>query len=80
MTLFAYTTRGGKWGIDLIQLPDGRFEINEYKHGRSQGCAFLGDKNAEAAMEEFNRRIDDAAHYDGIFYTTQVNSLKDGGE
>jgi hypothetical protein len=74
-TLYANSTRGGLYSIALQVLADGTYCIREFKHNREQGAAFLGNADAFAAVREYNKRIDDAATYDGIFYTKDLHAF-----
>ncbi len=71
-TLYHMQTRHGLYSIALQQHNDGTFMILEYKRGREQACAYLGSADRETAVMEYNSRIDEAAFYDGIFYTRAV--------
>lgn len=82
--IFANSTRGGKYSIQLEMTGEfdafpGTFHIREFKNGCEQAFANLGQKSAVDAVAEYNRRIDDAAKYDGIFYTTDLKPILDGG-
>jgi hypothetical protein len=70
-TLYHMATRGNLYSIALRQDTTG-FEIVEYKHGRLQGVAYLGLVERENAVTEYNKRIDDSAKYDQIYYTKAV--------
>ena len=71
-TLYHMQTRGGLYSIALQQHVDGTFMIREFKHAREQACAYMGDADRETAMIEYNRRINESAYYDSIFYTKAV--------
>lgn len=83
-TIFANATRGGKYTICLQMTPDtdafpGTFQIVETTNGRQTGFANLGQKSAIDAVHEYNRRIDEYAKYDGIFFTKILRVPLDGG-
>jgi hypothetical protein len=82
-TVFANATRGGKYQIQLqITGTDdvfpGTYQIVELTNGNESGFANLGQINARVAVAEYNRRIDLAAKYDGIFYTKDLKALLSG--
>ena len=73
-TIFHNTTRGSLYGIMLQMTSEedafpGTFQIVETKHGQQTGFANLGQTVACDAIKEYNRRIDEYAKYDGIFFT-----------
>jgi hypothetical protein len=71
-TLYHMQTRGGLYSIALQQHVDGTFMIREFKHARETGCYSMGSAGRIIAGVEYSRRIQDAATYDGIFYTKAV--------
>ena len=83
-TIFHNETRGGLYGIKL-QMTDendiypGTFQIVETKLGQQTGFANLGQVPAVDAVNEYNRRIDEYAKYDGIFFTKILRVTLDGG-
>jgi len=76
-TIYHFSTRGGLYSIALLLHEDGTYCIREYKHAQFQGEAWLGQKSAVDAVTEYNRRIDDAAKYDGIMYTKNLKPMLD---
>ena len=74
-TIYHNSTRGGLYRILLALHEDGTYVIKEFKRHQLQGMAFLGQKSAVDAVAEYNRRIDDAAKYDGIFYTKDLKPM-----
>jgi len=78
--VFANSTRRGKYQIQLSItgpadiFPD-TYQIREFVNGREQGFANLGQVGAQRAVAEYNRRIEDAAKYDGIFYVKDLRAL-----
>jgi hypothetical protein len=82
-TVFANATRGGKYQIQLqVTGPDdifhGTYQVVELTSGNQTGFANLGQINARVAVAEYNRRIDLAAKYDGIFYIRDLKALLSG--
>ncbi len=79
-TVFAYSTRGGKYAIHL-QITGtsdpfpGTYQIVETANGQLTGFANLGSASYEKALSEFNSRIADSAKYDGIFYTKNLRPI-----
>jgi hypothetical protein len=78
-TIYHNATRGGLYSIALLLHEDGTYCIQEYKRTNLQGVAWLGQKSAVDAVTEYNKRIDDSAKYDGIFYTKDLKPILDGG-
>lgn len=76
-TIYHTATRGRKWSIALLLHEDGTYCIREYKHTNLQGVAWLGEKSAVDSVAMYNQRIDDAAKYDGIFYTLDLKPMLD---
>jgi hypothetical protein len=50
----------------------GTFMIFESTNGRLTGFANLGQKSPVDAVNEYNRRIDEYAKYDGIMFTQRL--------
>ena len=76
-TIFHNSTRGGKYTIRLQMTGEddifpGTFMIFESTNGRLTGFANLGQKSPVDAVNEYNRRIDEYAKYDGIYFTQQL--------
>jgi hypothetical protein len=90
VVIFANQTRGGKYSIQLEMTTEfdrfpNSFSIREFTHGSETGYANLGNVLAEEAVNEYNRRIDAYAQYDGIFFThatvqRPVNKIKSAYE
>jgi hypothetical protein len=76
-TIYHMATRGGKWSIALLLHEDGTYCIREYRHTNIQGVYWMGEKSAVDAVTIYNQRIDDAAKYDGIFYTKDLKPILD---
>ena len=76
-TIFHNSTRGGKYTIRLQMTGEddifpGTFMIFESTNGRLTGFANLGQKSPVDAVNEYNRRIDEYAKYDGIYFTQRL--------
>lgn len=76
-TIFHNSTRGGKYTIRLQMTGEddifpGTFMIFESTNGRLTGFANLGQKSPVDAVNEYNRRIDEYAKYDGIMFTQRL--------
>ncbi len=79
-TVFANSTRGGKYEIHLqITGTDdvfpGTYQITELTNGRLAGFANLGQCGAQVAVAKYNQMTDDAARYDGIHYVKDLKAL-----
>jgi hypothetical protein len=79
-TIFANSTRGGKYTIHLLitggdDVFPGTYEIKEFTNGSLTGFANLGQCGAQVAVAKYNQMIDDAAKYDGIHYTKDLKAL-----
>jgi hypothetical protein len=70
-TIFHNATRGNLYSITLEQDSLG-YIIREFKHGNLQAYANLGHNDIALATDEYNRRIDEAAHYDQIYYVRKL--------
>jgi hypothetical protein len=75
--IFHNSTRGGLYTIRLQMTGDSdpfprSFSIVETKYGRETSYANLGQKSACDAVNEYNKRIDDYAKYDGIFFVKKL--------
>ena len=76
-TIFHHSTRGGKYTIRLQMTGEddifpGTFMIFESTNGRLTGFANLGQKSPVDAVNEYNRRIDEYAKYDSIYFTQRL--------
>jgi len=76
-TIFHNSTRDGKYTIRLQMTGEedifpGTFMIFESTNGRLTGFANLGQKSPVDAVNEYNRRIDEYAKYDGIMFTQRL--------
>ena len=79
--IFANATRGLKYTIQLNMTGNedkfpGTFEIVETTRGFQTSFANLGQISAVDAVNEYNRRIDEYAKYDGIFFTKNLRSVE----
>jgi hypothetical protein len=79
-TIFANSTRGGKYEVRLqITGSDdvfpGTYQVCELVNGRQDAFANLGQIGAQRATAEYNKRIELAARYDGVFYTRDLRAL-----
>lgn len=82
-TIFANSTRGGKYEVRLqITGSDdvfpGTYQICELVNGRQDAFANLGQIGAQRATAEYNKRIELAARYDSIFYVKDLKALLSG--
>lgn len=83
-TVFANATKFEKYIIRLQMTGrddshPGTFQIVETTNGKETAFANLGSKTASEATREYNRRITDAAKYDGIFYIKDLKPILNGG-
>lgn len=77
-TIYHNSTRGGLYSIALLLHEDGTYCIKEFKRGNEQSAYWMGQKSAVDAVTEYNKRIDDAAKYDGIMYTKDLKPMLEG--